>query len=119
MPIRHAAADGPRVWTLRGVNARSANIEVTIREEDLSQSDTGILVGRSNRVDFIIGDELVSRNHARFVYHDGALCVEDLDSMNGTWVDGAQLDSNQPTPVADQSEVEFGKIKLLVTETAA
>lgn len=117
VPVRH---DGPpagnRVWTLRGVNARSANIEVTIREADLSQSATGILVGRSNRVDFIIGDESVSRNHARFIYQGGSLCVEDLDSMNGTWVDGEALESKKPVAVADKGEVEFGKIKLLVSE---
>ncbi|MEQ8698480.1 MAG: FHA domain-containing protein [Bauldia litoralis] len=117
VPVRHDPAPaGDRVWTLRGVNARAANIEVTIREADLSQSATGILVGRSNRVDFIIADESVSRNHARFVYQDGSLCVEDLDSMNGTWVNGEPLDSNRPVPVADKGEVEFGKIKLLVSE---
>jgi hypothetical protein len=39
--------------------------------------------------------------------------------MNGTWIDGTQLESNRPAPVHDQSEVEFGKITLLVSESAA
>jgi len=114
LPLTDVAPD--RVWLVRGVNARAANIEASIREEDVSRSVTGILVGRSNRADFIIDDESVSRNHARFVYQDGALQVEDLDSMNGTWLDGEKLNPNEPEPLRRASDVEFGKIRLEVKE---
>lgn len=117
LPLTDVAQD--RVWLVQGVNARAANIEASIREEDLSRSVTGILVGRSNRADFIIDDESVSRNHARFVYLDGALHVEDLDSMNGTWVDGEKLEANDPHAVRRNSDVEFGKIRLDVREIDA
>lgn len=114
LPLTDVAPN--RVWLVQGVNARAANIEASIREEDVSRSVTGILVGRSNRADFIIDDESVSRNHARFVYLDGALHVEDLDSMNGTWVDGEKLEANDPQPVRRSSDVEFGKIRLDIRE---
>jgi len=114
LPLTDGVQD--RVWLVQGVNARAANIEASIREEDISRSVTGILVGRSNRADFIIDDESVSRNHARFVYLDGALHVEDLDSMNGTWVDGEKLAANDQQPLRRASDVEFGKIRLEVKE---
>jgi len=113
-PLTDGAQD--RVWLVQGVNARAANIEASIREEDISRSVTGILVGRSNRADFIIDDESVSRNHARFVYLDGTLHVEDLDSMNGTWLDGEKLSANDQKPLRRTSDVEFGKIRLEVKE---
>lgn len=114
LPLTDGVQD--RVWLVQGVNARAANIEASIREEDISRSVTGILVGRSNRADFIIDDESVSRNHARFVYLDGTLHVEDLDSMNGTWVDGEKLVANDQQPLRRASDVEFGKIRLEVKE---
>jgi pSer/pThr/pTyr-binding forkhead associated (FHA) protein len=63
----------------------------------------------------VIEHDSVSRNHARFILERGALCLEDLDSMNGTWVDGRKLDPNTPVPLQPGGIVEIGKIKLRVT----
>jgi hypothetical protein len=116
VPAAHEQPIGERIWSIRGISARSANIEVVVHEKDLAHSTTGILIGRSNRADFIINDESVSRNHARFLFHENSIQVEDLDSMNGTWVDGEKLEANVPEALGHRSEVEFGKIRLEVTQ---
>ena len=46
---------------------------------------------------------------------NGVLYVEDLESMNGTWLDGRKLEAHRPAPLRPGSIVEFGKIKLRVT----
>jgi pSer/pThr/pTyr-binding forkhead associated (FHA) protein len=46
-------------------------------------------IGRSPRADFVVDAPLVSRIHCRAtVSADGLIEIEDLDSTNGTWVNG-------------------------------
>jgi pSer/pThr/pTyr-binding forkhead associated (FHA) protein len=50
-------------------------------------------LGRATGADFIVDAALVSRVHCRFtVLPDGALEVRDLESTNGTYVNGARID---------------------------
>jgi pSer/pThr/pTyr-binding forkhead associated (FHA) protein len=93
----------------------AAALDFTVAEPALLESDSGLLVGRSARANFVIEHDSVSRNHARFLLEQGALCLEDLDSMNGTWVDGQKLEPNTPVPLQPGGIVEIGKIKLRVT----
>jgi pSer/pThr/pTyr-binding forkhead associated (FHA) protein len=48
-------------------------------------------LGRAPRVDFIVDAPLVSRIHCRFTLADGVLEVEDLESTNGTYVNGERV----------------------------
>jgi pSer/pThr/pTyr-binding forkhead associated (FHA) protein len=50
-----------------------------------------ILVGRAPSADIRIGDPRVSRLHARIEMRDDGVYVEDLESRNGTSVDGAVI----------------------------
>ena len=47
-----------------------------------------LFVGRSTSCDVFVPDRRMSRRHARFFLEDGALFVEDLESHNGTYVNG-------------------------------
>lgn len=49
-------------------------------------------IGRAGAADFCVDVPLVSRVHCRLeVSIDGCVEVIDLDSTNGTWVDGAKV----------------------------
>jgi predicted component of type VI protein secretion system len=106
---------GGRAWRLVGANDVAAAFDFTVNEPALLENDSGLLIGRSARANFVIEHDSVSRNHARFMLEGGALCLEDLDSMNGTWVDGQKLEPNAPVPLQPGGIVEIGKIKLRVT----
>ena len=47
-----------------------------------------VIVGRARDVDFRVDDPNVSRRHAAIYWADGGIVVEDLDSTNGTLVNG-------------------------------
>jgi pSer/pThr/pTyr-binding forkhead associated (FHA) protein len=47
-----------------------------------------LMVGRSSRCDVVLADPTVSRRHARLRFRDGRWTLEDLDSMNGTSLNG-------------------------------
>ncbi len=56
-----------------------------------------------------IDDPGISRRHARILRAaDGALSLLDLASMNGTRLDGAVVEPNVPTALADGDQVTLG-----------
>jgi DNA-binding winged helix-turn-helix (wHTH) protein len=75
------------------------------------------LVGRGSEADVRIGVPEVSRRHARIVVEAGTAVLEDLQSRNGTFVRGRQV--NGPTKLADGDEVAFGPEVLVFCSTSA
>ena len=70
-------------------------------------------IGRATRADFIVEASLVSRLHCRFtVRPDGALEIQDLDSTNGTFVNGKKVERAE---LKDGDELGIGRVKLKVT----
>jgi DNA-binding NtrC family response regulator len=57
---------------------------------ELREGET-ILVGRAPPADLVVEDMTISRQHARFVYREGTVLVEDLGSRNGTLVRGQRV----------------------------
>ena len=67
-------------------------------------------VGRSTDGDVFLDDVTVSRKHAIFERRaDGAWFVRDVGSLNGTYVNGEQVDE---TKLASGDEVQIGRFKL-------
>lgn len=56
----------------------------------------------------------VGRRHARLFIHEGQLMVEDMDSTNGTLLNGQKLASRQPQLVRDGDHLQFGKLLLRI-----
>ncbi len=50
-----------------------------------------VVVGRSYPADAVIDDRSLSRQHVRFTTDAAAVLVEDLESTNGTWINGARI----------------------------
>lgn len=48
-------------------------------------------VGRAPRADFVVDAPLVSRLHCRLTLQSDGLLVEDLESRNGTFVNGERV----------------------------
>jgi pSer/pThr/pTyr-binding forkhead associated (FHA) protein len=61
----------------------------------------------------------VSRRHAILLPTDEGLCMVDLDSMNGTWINGMYLQPGQKYRIRSGDRVEFGTLKLLVRVAGA
>jgi pSer/pThr/pTyr-binding forkhead associated (FHA) protein len=55
-------------------------------------------IGRSSRCAFVLTDLSVSRNHAEITVDDTRVLVKDLDSRNGTFVDGLRVTEAEVKP---------------------
>lgn len=50
-----------------------------------------LLIGRHHACDVVLSNPKVSRRHARMVFRDGSWIIQDLESTNGTVVNGAAV----------------------------
>lgn len=87
-----------------------AVVDGTLRGTTVPLRDTGILLGRNPEATLVIDDDFTSGRHAR-VYLDGnTWYVEDLDSTNGTFVDGERI--TEPAPLKEGTQIRVGSTVL-------
>jgi serine/threonine protein kinase len=65
-------------------------------------------IGRTNGNDLIISGRTVSRRHARLWFDNGRWYLADMQSANGTFVNNARLQPNQPVALNDGDILNFG-----------
>lgn len=75
---------------------------------------TEITLGRDPSNTIFLNDMTVSRAHAKILRNAAGTLIEDLGSLNGTWVDGAIVNS---APLHDGSSVQIGTFTLIYHES--
>src|SRR5215468_5277491 len=112
-----AAAAGLR----RGTPVRRAVLLVVQRSPSLSEGDefplnsAPVTVGRGGQNDLVLsGDEFASARHARIEARVDGVWVQDLDSTNGTYVNGSRVAGAQRLGSGDVLRV--GETDLVLEE---
>jgi serine phosphatase RsbU (regulator of sigma subunit) len=73
-------------------------------------SAPGASIGRTQPADIVLADSEVSRTHCRLMLENGLLTVTDLNSTNGTFIDGVRI--SQPTTVPVGAILKLGRLSL-------
>ena len=76
--------------------------------------DNVTTIGRDPANGIFLNDMTVSRSHARIIREGLGARIEDLGSLNGTWVDGAIVNG---APLHDGSSVQIGTFTLIYHES--
>jgi two-component system response regulator GlrR len=71
----------------------------------------GALLGSAKACNLVVSDPAVSRLHAEIVVRDGELWVRDLESRNGTYVDGVRVGTAM---IRDRSTLRLGNVEIVV-----
>ena len=100
-PLEEIAAEGPAL-VVRSGGGRAG-------EHFLPRGER-TTIGRSPDCDIFLDDVTVSRKHAVLLDDDGAFSIEDLGSLNGTYVNRKRIESAARLQTGD--EVQIGKYRL-------
>jgi hypothetical protein len=93
-------AGGPVVATrLVITSGPKEGLEIELPSEQLA-------IGRSSESGLVIRDDYTSTHHARLMLWNDGWVVQDLDSTNGTFLDGVRV--TLPTPVPLNTPVSIG-----------
>ncbi|SFR88316.1 FHA domain-containing protein [Microbacterium sp. cf046] len=76
-----------------------AGLELPLGTEPLT-------IGRSSESGLVIRDDYTSSHHARLVLWGDQWMIQDLDSTNGTWHDGARVSA--PVPITIGAPIKVG-----------
>lgn len=74
-----------------------------------------LTVGRSDTCDIKIEDKKISRIHAKFNIVDDELFITDLDSSNGTFVNGKRIQEATKLQNNDSVKVESHELKIIIS----
>lgn len=85
--------------------------DVGAGKSSLTVKKRQLTVGSSDECDVVLKDPFVSKKHALFELRDLGFCVIDLDSKNGTMVEGAKV---KECYIREHKEISLGQSKILV-----
>jgi hypothetical protein len=101
-------ASRPVLHTGRLIVVKSADLE---SGDDFELNSAQLTIGRGHQNDIAIAtDEYASARHARFEPRQDGVCVQDLGSTNGTYLNGTRLD--RPRRLARGDIVRVGETDL-------
>ena len=78
-----------------------------------------MLAGRAHYADLLLQSTRISREHARFSIENGAPSVTDLDSRNGTHVNGRRITAPQRLQAGDEVRLHDVIIRVVQREVVA
>jgi hypothetical protein len=102
--VEQAASDGGAL-VIRAGGGRAG--------ESFSLQGDRVTIGRSPDADVFLDDVTVSRNHALVVRRRDGLYIDDLGSLNGTYVNRRRIESQK---LANGDELQVGKYKMTFLE---
>ncbi|MFP4057890.1 MAG: FHA domain-containing protein, partial [Candidatus Brocadiia bacterium] len=69
------------------------------------------VIGKLDSCDLVLQKVSVSRTHCEIFSSNGNFFIRDLDSRNGTYVEGMRIST--PTPLADGARIDLGPIHIV------
>ena len=93
----------------RATNQNSTRLVITSGPKAGTEFPLGsdsITIGRSSDSSLVIRDDYTSTHHARLMLWNGEWMIQDLDSTNGTFLNGVRV--AVPTPVPLNTPVKIG-----------
>ena len=102
---------------LAGFNSNGARVRITLAPNIFAGKRLGVALGRHPElVDIVIDDDRVSKRHVRIATQDGRFYLEDLNSMNGTFLDNRRLSPFSPARLDYGASIRLGSLELMASK---
>lgn len=103
-------------WVMSGFDTEGYAVYLSFNPDNPKLIQDGMIIGRDSKsADLVMNDSSVSRRHARLFRKNGALLLEDLQSANGTVVNGRPLKAGMTVELPRQGNVVFGAVRLSIS----
>ena len=100
-------------WYLEGSDGRGQKLRLLVGETELARNYLGITFGRHPALcQRVIEDSSVSRRHFRIGRNAAGAFIEDVNSLNGTSLDGVALRPFEPTALTPGQTLTLGRVTL-------
>ena len=93
------------------IQHNSQDVSILGRSSSKSVNGSGILIDLSDYDALSLG---VSRQHARVSHDAKGYFIEDLDSANGTWLNGNRLQAHEPHLLRSGDHVQLGELLMFI-----
>ena len=77
-------------------------------------TSTETVIGRDEQADFVVSDAIVSKRHCMLRVEGSVCTLSDLDSLNGTHLNGRRLRSGMTQRVRHLDEIRIGGTRIFV-----
>ncbi len=81
-------------------------------EERTVETTAPLTIGRDSTVQLVLKDPEASRRHVRLETRDGVVYVRDLESSNGTFLNGRKVDNT--IEMREGDEIDVGTTRIIV-----
>ena len=108
-PAKAPAASAPPAKGDKATTSTVTRIIITSGPKsglELPLGTEALTIGRSSESGLVIRDDYTSSHHARLVLWGDQWMIQDLDSTNGTWHDGARVSA--PMPITVGAPIKVG-----------
>jgi hypothetical protein len=108
LPNSFVAATGATSANVKLAEQKATKLVVTAGEKigtEIALSGRQLTIGRAGDSDLVVDDEFTSTHHAKLVFINGEWLVQDLDSTNGTLLDGKKVTTTSVVPMNTQVRV--------------
>ena len=75
------------------------------------------VIGREDDCQIRLPEGRISRYHAKLTVNTIVMWIEDLNSTNGTYVNGKRLEEQQPLQIGDELSIDKHKFRLASTQS--
>lgn len=99
-----------------GIEVLNSGENSNLEKESIFLLRDNITIGRKDTNIIILEDQFVSGNHALIKVKDNIVTIEDLDSTNGTFVNGKRLDESINLKANDKIKIGTAIFKLIKSE---
>lgn len=107
----------------RGTSLENSYLKVVNRLDSLSFKmqeyyllGGSVTLGRSSKNDIVIKDKFVSKNHLNITERNGIFYLEDLNSANGTYLNGEEVDAGTLIELQNGDKIGVGFIQFIFVE---
>jgi pSer/pThr/pTyr-binding forkhead associated (FHA) protein len=108
VPSVFSAPTGASATATSQLGQKATKLVVTAGDKvgtEIALAGRQLTLGRASDSDLIVDDEYASTHHAKLVFINGDWLVQDLDSTNGTFLDGQKVTTPLVVPMNTQVRV--------------